>query len=205
MRSIGVVGSANGSKALADLRRDVGVSLRDRSEHLPASGRSFDIPDADLQVPFALFAAADEPRVHADSERCCCRRCWPAGPRLQFQAARRSAAYGCAMSQGPYRRQQATGIVVRQRLRRDRSSRRKDEPAVGPAQVSIGSAMANRGSSRCDCRRCIETKEAATVTSPNSVPVRCPRQSFRWHFPLQAGQHAHCSPCLSASLDTTAR
>ena len=64
------------------------------------------------------------------------------------------------MSQGSYRCQQATGVAVRQR-QRDRPSRRKDEPAVGPAHVSIGSAMANRHSSRCDCRRCIETEEAA--------------------------------------------
>ena len=70
-----VVGSANGSKALSDQRRDVGVSLRDCSEHLPPSACSFDIADAHLQVPFTLFAAADERRIHADSDRCCCRSC----------------------------------------------------------------------------------------------------------------------------------
>ena len=83
-----------------------------------------------------------------------------AGQRLQFQAARRSAAYGCAMSQGSDRRQWATDVAGRQK-RRDRSSGRKDGPAVRPAQVSIGNAMANRRPSRCDCRRCIETGEAA--------------------------------------------
>ena len=55
----GVVGSANGAKALLDKHRDVGVSLRDCSEHLPTSARSFDIADANLHVTFALFAAAD--------------------------------------------------------------------------------------------------------------------------------------------------
>ena len=89
---------------------------------------------------------------------------------MQFQAARRSAAYGGAMSRGSCRRQQATGVAVRQR-RRDRSSGRKDEPAVGPARVSIGIAMANRRSSRCDCRRCIETWEAAL--SPRQTASRC--------------------------------
>ena len=69
-----VAGSADGSKALSDQRRDVGVSLRDRSEHLPPSTCSFDISDAHLQVPFTLFAAADERRIHADSDRCCCCR-----------------------------------------------------------------------------------------------------------------------------------
>ena len=69
------IGSANGAKALSDQRRDVGVGLRDCSEHLPTSTRSFDIADANLQVTFALFAAADERRIHADSDHCC-RSCW---------------------------------------------------------------------------------------------------------------------------------
>ena len=56
MRSFGVVGPANGAKALRDKHRDVGVSLGDCSEHLPTSARSFDIADANLQVTFALFA-----------------------------------------------------------------------------------------------------------------------------------------------------
>jgi hypothetical protein len=80
-----IVGSANGSKVLADQRRDVSVSLGDRSEHLPASARSFDISDADLQVPFTRFATADEGRIHADSDRSRCRRCWlvrARGPKL---------------------------------------------------------------------------------------------------------------------------
>ena len=42
----GVVGSANGAKALSDQRCDVGVSLGDRSEHRPTSAGSFDIGDA---------------------------------------------------------------------------------------------------------------------------------------------------------------
>ena len=66
-------------------------SLRDRSEHLPASARSFDIADADLQVFVALFAAADERQVHADSDRCCCCSCWLVRA-FQCQTARRSAA-----------------------------------------------------------------------------------------------------------------
>jgi hypothetical protein len=80
--------------------------------------------------------------------------------RLQFRAACRSAAYGCAMSQGSDRSQWAAGVAVRQK-RRDRSSGRKDEPAFRPAQVSIGNAMANRRSSKCDCTRCIEIGKAA--------------------------------------------
>jgi hypothetical protein len=67
----GVVGSANGAKALLDKHRDVGVGLGDCSEHLPTSTRSFDIADANLHVTFALFAAADERRIHADSDQCC--------------------------------------------------------------------------------------------------------------------------------------
>ena len=63
------------------------------------------------------------------------------------------------MSQGSDRRQWAADVAGRPK-RRDRSSGRKDGPAVRPAQVSIGNAMANRRSSRCDRRRCIETWEA---------------------------------------------
>ena len=65
----------NGAKALLDKHRDVGVSLGDCSEHLPTSTRSFDIADANLHVTFALFAAADERQIHADSDQCC-RSCW---------------------------------------------------------------------------------------------------------------------------------
>jgi hypothetical protein len=69
-RHFSVVGSANSSKFSTDQRREVGVGLCDCAEHLPASAGSFDIPDADLQVPFTLFATTDERRVHADSDRC---------------------------------------------------------------------------------------------------------------------------------------
>jgi hypothetical protein len=65
----GVGGVANASKVSADQHRDVGVSLRDRSEHLSASTGGLDVADADLQVAFAFFAAADEGRVQADSDR----------------------------------------------------------------------------------------------------------------------------------------
>jgi hypothetical protein len=64
------------------------------------------------------------------------------------------------MSQGSYRRQWATDVVVRQR-RRDRSSGRIDELAADPAPASIGIAMANIRPSRCDCRQGTETGEAA--------------------------------------------
>jgi hypothetical protein len=65
----GGVGSANHSKVQTDQRRNVGASLRHRSKHLPDSASGLDISDADLQVPFALFAAADEGRVQADCDR----------------------------------------------------------------------------------------------------------------------------------------
>ncbi|HTB65039.1 MAG TPA: hypothetical protein VK727_02345, partial [Steroidobacteraceae bacterium] len=53
----GVVGPANGAKALLDKYRDVGVSLGDCSEHLPTSTRSFDIADANLHVRIPMKAA----------------------------------------------------------------------------------------------------------------------------------------------------
>src|SRR2546423_7179277 len=65
---LGGVGLANGLKGSADQRRDVGASLGDRSEHLPASAGCLDVTDADLQVPFALFATADERRIDADGD-----------------------------------------------------------------------------------------------------------------------------------------
>jgi len=65
----GGVGSANHSKVQTDQRRNVGASLRHRSKHLPDSASGLDISDADLQMPFALFAAADEGRIQADCDR----------------------------------------------------------------------------------------------------------------------------------------
>jgi len=67
-----VVGSADGSKISTNQRREVSVSLCDCAEHLPAAAYSFDVTDADPPVPCTLFAATDERRVHADSDRCCC-------------------------------------------------------------------------------------------------------------------------------------
>jgi hypothetical protein len=46
---------------------------------------------------------------------------------------------------------------------------------------------------------------SGTVTAPNGVAMRWLRQSFRWHFPLQAEQHGRCSLWLSACAAMTAR
>ena len=66
---LGVVSSAYGFKVSADQRRDVGTSLRHRSEHLSPSGSRLDVADANLQVSLAVFAAADEGRIQGDSDR----------------------------------------------------------------------------------------------------------------------------------------
>jgi hypothetical protein len=65
---LGVVGLADDAKASADQRRDVGAGLGDRSKHLPPAAGGLDVTDTDLQVPLALFAAADERRIQADSD-----------------------------------------------------------------------------------------------------------------------------------------
>ena len=57
----GGVGSANHSKVQTDQRRNVGASLRHRSENLPDPAGGLDVSDADPQMPFALFAAASNP------------------------------------------------------------------------------------------------------------------------------------------------
>jgi len=66
---LGVVGSAHGFKVSADQRFDVGARPYDRSEHLPASGSGLDVADPNLQVPFAVFTAADEGRIQGDRDR----------------------------------------------------------------------------------------------------------------------------------------
>ena len=113
---------------LCDQRRDVGVSLRDRSEHLPPSACGFNISDTDLQVPFPLFATTDERRIHADGDRCCCRSCRLVRGRSSKLRADPQRMAG-AMSQGSCRHRWATGVAGRQR-RRDSSSGRKGEPAA---------------------------------------------------------------------------
>ena len=197
----GVVGSANGAKALSDQRRDVGVSLGDCSEHLPTSTRSFDIADANLHVTFALFAAADERRIHADSDQCC-RSCWlvsgcnsklRADPQRMVAQCLRAPTGVNGQQVSQYARSDAIGhqggkMGLQFVQLRGRSATR------WPTDVrlnAIAGGTSNRGS--------------GTVTAPNSVAMWCPRQSFRWHFPLQAAQHGRCSPWLTACAETTAR
>ena len=72
----GCSGSASHVKFLTEQGRNIGVRLGHRCEHLPGSASRFDISDADLQMPLALFATADEGRINADGDRCCRpRRC----------------------------------------------------------------------------------------------------------------------------------
>src|SRR5271169_339568 len=64
-----VVGSAHGLEVSADQHRDVGVALRDRAKYLPISARRLDVADANLQMAFAIVAAADESRIQTDADR----------------------------------------------------------------------------------------------------------------------------------------
>ena len=66
---LGVGGSADRLKAAPDQHRDVGIGLRDGAEYLPATAGCLDIADANLQMPFAVVAAADEGRVQGDGDR----------------------------------------------------------------------------------------------------------------------------------------
>jgi hypothetical protein len=65
-------GVANASKVSADQSRNVGVTLRGGAEQLSSAIGGLDVTDADLNVAFAVFAAADEGRIQADAD--CCRR-----------------------------------------------------------------------------------------------------------------------------------
>ena len=53
----GVLGSADGVKAPADQHLDVRIGVDDGAENLPATGRRFDIADANLKMPLAVRAA----------------------------------------------------------------------------------------------------------------------------------------------------
>jgi hypothetical protein len=55
-----VPGPADGVEGVADQRPNVRVDLRDSAENLSSAGLCFDIADPDLEVPFAVLAAADE-------------------------------------------------------------------------------------------------------------------------------------------------
>ena len=147
----------------------------------------FDIADVHFQVTFAL-AAADERRIHADSDHCC-RSCWLVRGCTSNCAPIRSV--WLRNVSGPDRRQWAAGVARRSDaivIRAERwacswSSSGVDRQRDGqPTLVSmrLQAVHRNRGS--------------GTVTAPNSVAMWCPRQSFRWHFLLQAEQHGRRSP-----------
>jgi hypothetical protein len=54
------LGASDSIEAAADQGCEIRAGLRDRTEHLPASRRRFDIADPDLQVPLAGLATPDE-------------------------------------------------------------------------------------------------------------------------------------------------
>jgi hypothetical protein len=68
---LGVGGSADRLKAAPDQRCDLRLGLRHSAEHLPTTARCLDVADANLQMPFAVLAAADECQVYGDVD---CRR-----------------------------------------------------------------------------------------------------------------------------------
>jgi hypothetical protein len=107
------------------------------------------------------------------------------------------------MSRGSCRHQWAAGVAGHQR-RRDRSSGRKGEPAVGPARVSIGIAMANKRPVRCGCRLCTETEEAAQslrqTASRCSAPVNPSGGIFRCRTGNTAAAAHGCRPAWKPPL-----
>ena len=66
---LGVGGSADRLKAAPDQRCDLRLGLRHGAEHLPTTARCLDVADANLQMPFAVVAAADKCRVYGDGDR----------------------------------------------------------------------------------------------------------------------------------------
>jgi hypothetical protein len=65
----GVCGSADRLKASPDQHRDIRIGLGDGAEDLPPTIRRLDVANANLQMAFVVMAAADERRVHRDSDR----------------------------------------------------------------------------------------------------------------------------------------
>ena len=57
---LGGVGPAHGCEGPLDQRGNVGLGPGDGAKNLAATINRLDIADADLQVAFAVFAAADE-------------------------------------------------------------------------------------------------------------------------------------------------
>ena len=107
--------------------------------------------------------------VHADGDRCCCcRSCRPVrGSSSEQLADPQRMVAQCLRAPTGVNGQQ----VLQYRLRRrDRSSGRKGELAVGPTQVLIGIAMANTSPSRCDCRHDTEIWEAGPSIRRTALP-----------------------------------
>jgi hypothetical protein len=66
---LGVGGSADCLKAAPDHHYDLRLGLRHSAEYLSTAAGSLDVADANLQMPLAGMAAADEGRVYSDSDR----------------------------------------------------------------------------------------------------------------------------------------
>jgi hypothetical protein len=66
---LSVGGSADCLKAAPDHHGDLRLGLRHGAEYLSAAAGGLDVADANLQMPFAGVAAADEGRVYSDSDR----------------------------------------------------------------------------------------------------------------------------------------
>jgi hypothetical protein len=145
----GVVGSANDVKALSDQRRDVGVSLGDCSEPLPIATGRFDIADAhsrrrspssrlrmNVESTVTVITAAAVVGWSEVTVPSCApiRSVW-----LRNVSGLRPPSMGSRCRRTP----ESTRQVIRA----------EETPAICPAQVSNGNAMANRRSSLCDCRR----------------------------------------------------
>src|SRR5271154_1790244 len=60
---------AHGLEVSANQRRDVGVALRNSAKYLPTSASRLDVADANLQMAFAVVAAADEGGIQTDADR----------------------------------------------------------------------------------------------------------------------------------------
>ena len=171
---LGVVAPAHGFDGPPDQRGDVGIGSGNRPEHLSCSASGLDVADADLKVAFALFAAAYEGRIQGDSD--CRGGVWRLIHRRTAELLADEQRMAPQMSQGSSRRRSAADIAVPQSVR-------TAGLAVGSTQGLTGGAMVQLPPVSPEPQPAHRNRGSRSLTSPNSVAIRCGRQSFTWHLP----------------------
>ena len=180
---LGVGGSTDRLKAAPDHHGDLRLGLRHGAEHLPATAGGLDVADANLQMSFAVVAAADECRVYGDGDRRRARRWRYRGGVAELLASLKRVATQCL---------RAPSGLDRQKVR----------------QKASGDAI--RHQSRNMCSQLVELRRGPAIGQPadtrlamTTVGAAKPRQPHRHR--AEQRRHPMKPPVLDVTRLTTSR